>query len=79
VLGREVSARRDEIAQALQMWGNQLSGDQRLSLERELGYLQDRSHTADRSQSMDQFLRELALREQGQYNDQDYQWAQLGA
>jgi hypothetical protein len=74
LMGRETSARRDEIAQALQMWGGLLSGDQRMGLERELATLNDRSRTADRGQNMEQFLRELALREYDTTNRWDYNW-----
>jgi hypothetical protein len=85
VIGREIDARRQEIQQALTLWGAQLSGDQRLALERELGYLNDAGRTADReagvgvsmaglNQSQDQFLRELALREFDTTNKWDYAW-----
>ncbi len=77
LLGRETDARRQEIQQALQMWGSQLNNDQRLQLERELAQLSNTSHTADRSQQNDQFLRELALRESDQNNAWDYRWAGL--
>lgn len=77
IIGREVAARRDEIQQALLLWGNQLTNDQRMALERELAQLQDRARTADRSQANDQFLRELALREYGLTNELDLRWAGL--
>lgn len=69
VLGREVSARRDEIAQALQLWGATMSTEQQMALQRELAMLNDRARSADRNQSNDQFLRELALREFTVNND----------
>jgi hypothetical protein len=74
VIGREVSARRDEIAQALQMWGSLLTNDQRVALERELAMLNDRARTADRSTTQDQFLRELALREWMAMDDSAFRW-----
>jgi hypothetical protein len=39
LMAREVSARRDEIAQALQLGGAQLSDQQRMELQRELAIL----------------------------------------
>lgn len=77
IIGREIGARRDEIAQALQMWGNQLSNDQRLALEKELALLNDKARTADRNQSWEAFLRELALREWQAGNENDWRWAGL--
>ena len=75
VIGGEIDARRQEISQALSLWGQMLSGDQRLALERELAMLNDRARTADRSQQNDQFLRELALREWMAGDDSDYRWS----
>jgi hypothetical protein len=74
VIGREIAARRDEIAQALAQWGAMLSDEQRIALQRELGYLDDATRRygidmgADTARygidtQMDQFLRDLALRE----------------
>ena len=86
VIGREITARRDEIQQALSLWGQQLSSDERLALERELAILNDQARTADRglqaqglAQNNDQFLRDLALRESNQNNTWDFNWANLGA
>ena len=85
VIGREIDSRRQEIMQALSLWGQQLSGDQRLALQRELAYLEDQARTADRSlsrdalnQGNDQFMRELALREYDTNQGWDYRWAGLG-
>lgn len=85
VIGREIEAKRQEIMQALSLWGQQLSADQRLALQRELAYLEDAARTADRGlqregllQGNDQFLRELALRESDQNNAWDYRWTTLG-
>jgi hypothetical protein len=77
LIGREIGARRDEIAQALALWGNRLSDEQRQGLERELAQLNDRARTQDRSQQMEQFLRELALREWEAGNLNDLRWAGL--
>ncbi len=85
VIGREIAAKRDEIAQALSLWGSRLSDEQRMALQRELAYLEDAARTADRGlqregllQGNDQFLRELALRESDQNNAWDYRWQTLG-
>ena len=78
LLGRETDARREEIQQALSMWGGMLSNDQRLTLERELAQLSNQARTADRSQQNDQFLRELALREFDLGNQWDFNWMGLG-
>lgn len=77
VIGREMSARRDEIAQALSLYGGRLTSEERVMLERELGYLNDRARTADRTTSNDQFLRELALREWVAGNEDYYRRAGL--
>jgi hypothetical protein len=74
VIGREVAARRDEIQQALAQWGDLLSLDEQIELQRELGYLNDRARTADRSTGYDQFLRELALREWQARDESDWRW-----
>ena len=109
LLGRELSARREEIAQALQMSGGLLSADQTRNLQAQLGQMDQAIKEAGigmqgrqldlgfadlgvrrdlgfagldltrRGQdlSMDQFLRELALR---QWNDADnsrFRWANL--
>jgi hypothetical protein len=89
VLGRETDARRQEIQSALQQWGSLLTSDQQMALQRELAYLDNQSRSFDRaqqqtqfsasqSQAMDQFLRELALREAAQNDNSDLAWAQLG-
>jgi hypothetical protein len=72
VIGREIGARREEIQQALQLWGSMLSGDQRIALEKELAVLNDNARNADRIQGNDQFMRELALREWVEANQDDY-------
>lgn len=75
VIGREIAARRDEIAQALQLWGGMLSDDQRTQLQRELGYLNASVQEKSMGQSYDQFMRELALREWVAGNEDYYRRA----
>jgi hypothetical protein len=41
LIGRELENRRNEIQHALDSLGNRLTEDQRLALQRELGYLSD--------------------------------------
>lgn len=41
LIGRELQSRRDEIQNALSMWSDRLTEDQRQALQRELGYLND--------------------------------------
>lgn len=41
LIGREIQSRRDEIQQALTQLGGQLTSDQQLALQKELGYLDD--------------------------------------
>jgi hypothetical protein len=74
VIGREVSARRDEIQNALSQWGDLLSQDEQIELQRELGYLNDRARTADRDTGHDEFLRQLALREWESRDQSDWRW-----
>lgn len=82
VIGREIEGRRDEIMQSLSLWGDQLSDQERLALQRELGYLDDATRRygidsgADVSMyglnlNNDQFLRDLALREYDTWNRWD--------
>lgn len=71
VIGREIDARRREISEALQLWSGMLSDEQRLDLERELGYLNDATRNRGIDVGYDQFLRELALRE-WQSGNEDY-------
>lgn len=85
VIGREISARRDEIAQALMLYGSQLSNEQRLEMERELAQLNaqlQREGFGLRRDEMglqnDQFLRELALREWMAGDQSDRAWAGFG-
>lgn len=85
VIGREMDARRQEISQALSMWGSMLSNDERLALEKELAYLSDATTrrgqditTRGQDLSNDQFLRELALRQYDLGNEWDYRWSGLG-
>lgn len=92
VIGREIAARRDEIMQALQLYGSRLSTEQQLELQRELGQLNaslqregfgiQRDELGLRRDQMglanDQFLRELALREWMAGDSSDRAWAGFG-
>jgi len=89
VIGRENDRLLQEKMQALQLGAQFMSEQERNQLQREIAYLQDAAHTADRSQNQgqfsasqaqgnDQFLRELALREFDLNNTWDYRW-QMGA
>lgn len=64
LLGRELTTRRNEIAQALSAMGGMLSADQQVGLQRELAIL-------------DQAIRERGLALQSQSLDQDWQRALL--
>jgi hypothetical protein len=82
VIGREIAARRDEIAQALQLYGSRLTADQQMGLQRELASLEAALSREGMGlqrygmdQSNDQFLRELALREFDTTNKWDYAWS----
>jgi hypothetical protein len=85
VIGRMIEGERGDINQRLQMYGDLLSNDQRLALQRELGYLDDAGRTKDRDlqrygmgMSNDQFLRQLALQEWNDRNKWDYTWGMGG-
>lgn len=77
LMGREVDARRREIMQALALYGSQLSSEQRMALEMELAQLGASTQRYGIDASMDQFLRELALREWMAGEDNDFRWAAL--
>jgi hypothetical protein len=85
LMGRELSARRDEIAQALSLMAGRLTSEQALALQRELGLIdaelkrmsiQQTGQLGNRSLdiSSDQFLRELALREWQAGDASDRAW-----
>lgn len=84
LMGRELSARRDEIAQALSLLSGRLSATEQMALQRELAQIdaQLRSRGLDLQErgldmSGDQFARELALRA-FQVGDQSaLNWASL--
>lgn len=85
VIGREIAARRDEIAQSLQLYGSLMTADQQMALQRELAQLnaslQREGYGIQRQQlgqANDQFLRELALREWMAGDQSDRAWAGLG-
>jgi hypothetical protein len=89
VIGREIDRRIQERQQALVLAEQYGTEQDRMKLQREIAQLQDQRAAAgqqlqasqfgaSQSQAMDQFLRELALREAAQNNQFDYQWATLG-
>lgn len=78
VIGREMDARRQEISQALQLYGGMLSDEQRNSLQRELAYLSDATQRRGQDIGFDSFLRELALRQWQAQDDSAYRWGGLG-
>lgn len=78
VIGREIDARRQEIAQALQLYGSRLSDTERQALERELAYLSDATQRRGQDIGLDEFLRELALRQWQAQDDSNYRWGSLG-
>jgi hypothetical protein len=85
VIGREIAAQRDEVAQRLALAGSMLSDDKRIALQQELsqldamlrreGYGLQREGMA---QGNDQFMRELALREWMAGDQSDRAWAGFG-
>lgn len=90
IIGREKAARREEIQQALTLWGSMMSNEQQLALQKELAQLSAQERAADRelqsrfqsqslAQQQDQFLKELALREWDTTQGWDYRWQTLGA
>jgi hypothetical protein len=88
VIGREIAAKRDEIAQALQLYGSRLTAEQQLEMQQQLAQLdaalQREGYGVQREglalqrygmdQSNDEFMRELALREYDLGNTWDYRW-----
>jgi hypothetical protein len=86
VIGREIAAKRDEIQQALSLYGSMLSADKQLELQNQLAQLnaalQREGYGLQRegmAQSNDQFLRELALREWIAGDNSAQGWAGFGA
>lgn len=89
IIGREISGRRDEAAQALALASQQGNLEQQLSAQKELANLdallrregfglQREGLGLQRDQmnlSNDQFLKELALRQWNDENAWDYRWA----
>ncbi len=89
LMGRETAARRDEIQQALQLYGSLMSDQQRMALEQQLaqlssqtqlslGSMSNQTQNRNLTNQNDQFLRELALREAGQNDTSALNWAALG-
>jgi hypothetical protein len=84
LMGRELSARREEIAQALVQMQGVLSGDQQAALQRELAQIdaqlrQQGLNLQGRGLDLtnDHFMRELALRQWQMGDDSAYRWASL--
>lgn len=61
LIGREITARRDEIQLALAQMGNMLSESQRLALQKELGYLNARLQEQSMNQQQNQFNARLGF------------------
>jgi hypothetical protein len=89
LMGRELTARRDEIQHALDSMGRELNDDERQLLERELAAAdnamkkygidtQNSQYFAGLSQADKHFLQQMA--QSGKYADLDneFRWAQLG-
>lgn len=81
LMGQEVAARRDEIAQALQLMAGRLTAEQSMALERELAMLDAmlrREGFGLQREGMllqdDQFRRRLGFDEWDRGNYWDYQW-----
>lgn len=79
LIGRELTARREEIAQALSSMQGLLTAEQQITLQRELASITAALQEQGLAQSQDQFLRELALREWQAGDTSDLNWASLGA
>lgn len=82
LMGRELQAKRDEIAQALTLMSGRLTTEQTLELQRELGLLDAeirREGLGVQREGMglqnDQFLRELALRNWIAQDSSQLNWA----
>jgi hypothetical protein len=61
LMSNELTARRQEIAQALQQMGGLLTGEQQLALQQELGYLDASLRHLQISNQNNQFLDQLGL------------------
>lgn len=77
LLGREMAARRDEIAQALVQAQGLLSGDQQAALQRELATLNAELTRRGQDLSNDQFLRQLGLEQWRLGDESNYRWTRL--
>lgn len=77
LLGREVAARRDEVAQALQLLTGRVSAEEEMGLRRELADLEAQLRREGLATGNDQFMRDLALREWDRGNYWDFNWAGL--
>jgi len=72
LIGREQDARRQEIQQDLELYGSQLTEQERQSLQMELAQMQLGEQRAGRFMSHDEYLRDLALRKWIADNADDY-------
>lgn len=68
LMGNELSARRQEIQQALQESGNLLTSDQQMQLQHELGLIDANLRQQGITSGNDQFLANLGLQTQNQSN-----------
>jgi len=75
LMGRELGARRQEIAQALSSMQGMLSADQQAALQREMSALDAAIRREGMGQQNDQFNKNLALNEWDRGNYWDYSWA----
>lgn len=71
LMGREQDARRAEVQQALDLYGSQLTEQERQSLQMELAQMSDATQRYGMNLTNDQYLRRLGLDEWVQGN-QDY-------
>lgn len=73
LMGRELTARRQEISEALSLLGGLLSDDQRLALQRELGLLDNAFRHQSLQSNNDQFAAQLGFN----YADRSNYWDSL--
>ncbi len=72
LIGRELEAKRNEIAQALAGMAGMLSGDQQASLQAQLAQIDSALNTTQMHMGQDQFLRDLGLRAWDRENHWDF-------
>ena len=78
LIGREQDFRRKSISQDLGLYGSLLSDAEKTDLQRELGQGELALGRDRMNLDNDEFLRELALRQWGMGEDNDYRWSTLG-